>query len=163
MPTTVNGVSCEELVYATQEIDIGLDSYTIPASAVQVAGPTAPLAKDITIPYARAEIAITLHRFPWLPAQAILNLAGSLNSAVYLGCAVGKLRFNGGKTHMTASTDGSYTQDVTLSFSFRKIARWDYRFHPNGTSGWVALQDKGSNNLFTLADFSPLIPSSYFF
>lgn len=148
-------------IYATQEIDIGLDSYTIPASAVKATGPDAPLAKDQTIPYAKAEISLTLHRYPYNPAQLIFNLTGNLNSTVFLGCAIGKLRFNGGKTHNTASSDGTYTQDVNLSFSFRKIARWDYVFHPNGTSGWVALKDKSSNSLHSLSDFLDLIPSSY--
>lgn len=151
------------IIYATQEIDIGMEQFNIPASAVQVLGPTAPLAKDVPVYFARAEIAITLHRFPWLPAPLIFGLVGNLNSAKYLGCDVGKLRFNGGRTHLTASTDGTQTQDVTLSFSYRNVARWDYTFHPNGTSGWVAVEDRNSNSLYTLSDLSVLIPSSYYF
>jgi hypothetical protein len=151
------------MVYATQEIDMSMEAYTIPASAVQVTSPTAPVAKDITIYYAKAEIAITLHQIPYLPAQLIFSKVGNLNSVAFLGCAIGKLRFNGGKTHRTASTDGTFTQDVSLSFSYRSIARWDYQFHPNGTAGWVALQDKSGNNLYTLSDLSVLIPASYRF
>jgi hypothetical protein len=147
-------------VYATQEIDIGLDSYTIPASAVQVSG-GAPLAKDQTITYAKAEISLTMHRFPYDPSQDIFGMTGALNIVSFLGCEAGKVRFNGGKTSDTASSDGTFTKDVSLSFSYRKIARWDYRFHPNGTSGWVALQDKSGNNIYTLADFNDLIPDFY--
>lgn len=151
------------LVYATQEIDISLDSYTIPASAVQVTSPTAPFAKDITIPYAVAQISITLHRFPYNPAAGLFVLTGKINSAAFLGCGVGKLRFNGGKTSTTASTDGTQTRDVVLSYSFRNIARWDERFHPNGTSGWKAIQDKAGNGLIGLADLRQTIPPSYYF
>ena len=147
-------------VYCTQEMEFGGEYVTIPASALKFSDGTV-IKQDQSLFIATVELSITLQKLPWLPAATILANINKLNNASFLGCATGKLRFDGAKTQRTSSTDGTRTQEVHYKFTYRPVADWNRSYHPNGTSGWVEVQDKNSSPLLSYADLSALIPSAY--
>lgn len=147
-------------IYASQEISFSIEQYTIPASAIKLVG-GGVADKDVTTIFPRADLSITLHRVPYLPAQKIFSLTGKINDAKFLGADVGQVIFNGATSRRTASTDGTFTQEITYSFSYRTVASWDKIFHPNGTGGWVRFTDRNDNPLISSADLTKLFPVGY--
>lgn len=154
-------------IYATQELDFSTEWVTIPAkdekgkSALKF-GNGNPMHTDWGFQLARADMSITLHKFPWMPAQAIMSaLTKQFNDAIFLNCEIGKCRFNGAKLNRTASADGTFTQDLAYSFSYRPIAPWDYAFDPESGSWQRVLSVATGNPLATYSDLTVLFPPPY--
>ncbi len=152
-------------VYATQKISFSIEQYNIPASSTQT-DDNKPVPKDITGYFPRADMSITLHKVPYMPAQLIFSLVGKINNAVFLGAKTGQVIFQGGDSDRTASTDGTFTQDLTYSFSYRTVAPWNYIVHPNGIGSgtyapWVPFKDKSGNPYIKSADLTQLFFSGY--
>jgi hypothetical protein len=131
-PDPENSIDPDEpFIYATQEIDYSLDSINIPGSLTQSAFGD-DLNSDWNVQLPRANISIQLHRVPYLPAQQILaSLQNPLNGTTFLGMAPRHVMFNGAKTHRTTNSDGTYTQDVGYSFSYRPIVGFDETVNPD--------------------------------
>lgn len=149
-------------IYAEQNIRFSTEWITIPGSQVFYGGGLGKaLAQDFAFASPRADLSIKIHRIPYLPAQQILNaLQAPLNSTTYLGCAPGFLLFNGADNHQTRMSDGTFTQDVSYSFSFRPLAPWDYVFHgPSGT--WKQVVNSSGGSIIPRSDLSGIIPTYY--
>lgn len=149
-------------IWATQEIDFARQSLTIERSSLQLAnGHKFATTQPYSLPLPTVIMSITLHKVPYLPAaQIITAIQKPLNNATYLGIGAGYLMFNGGKSHMEASTDGTYTQELTLNFAYRPLLRWDEVYDPDGVSGPVQVQYNGAAILLR-SDLSTLVPSAY--
>ena len=105
---------------------------------------------------------ITLHRVPFINAAVYINAGKNpINNATFLGVPAGYLLFNGADTQMQASTDGTYTQEITLDYTARSILRWDEAFDPDGVSGPQQVRYNGAA-LITRSDLSLTIPSAYY-
>ena len=151
-------------VWATQEIDFGRQMVTVPNAALTLASGSE---FNSTVPYAftlpTMVMSITLHKVPYLGAMASLiwnATKNPINNATYLGIPAGYLLFNGARTHMEASTDGTYVQEITLNFGARGILRWDEVFDPDGSHGPTQVKYNGSA-ILPRSDLSALIPSAY--
>lgn len=148
------------LVYATQELDFASTWITIPKTSIKLADGT-KLDQDFGMRVPQTDMSITLHKMPYLPGTLITNVMGSpINSAKFLNCPAGYCLFNGAKVRRSASTDGTFTQEVTYSFSFRAIAPWDYMFAPDG-SGWKKVVTQGGADVISRGDLSVLFTYPY--
>lgn len=145
-------------IYAEQELDIGTEVITIPGSKLKYSG-GGVLEQDYGLKLTLMDLKITLHRVPYLPGQAILAKAGAINDATYLGVAAGQLLYNGATNRMQVGADGSYTQDITYSFTARQQP-WDYAY--DGTrNGWYKVQKSDGTDLVTRQTFVGLFPDEY--
>lgn len=148
------------LVYATQELDFATEWITIPRAAVTAGGNA--VNKDVNVRIPRCDMTVTLTRMPFLPGTLIFStLSAPINNAKFLNCDAGHCVYNGGKVRRSASTDGSFTQDVSHSFSYRAIAPWDYEFDPTGMGGWLVLRDRAGNPVVSRGDLSVLFTYPY--
>lgn len=150
------------LLYATQEIDFAVEWITLKEGGLKLAnGNPAPGDAGIQVP--RADMNVTLHKFPLMPAGLILNtLQNPLNNARFLNCDAGFCRFNGGKTNRTVAADGAFTQDINYSFSYRPIAPWDQVFDPRSSS-WQQLQYTSGGEVITRSNLSTLFTAPYLY
>ncbi len=149
-------------IWAEQNFSFGSEFITVPGKAVKFAISGKPLQQDWGFSSPKLDMQITLKNVPYMPSTAVLAaMAAPVNSALYLGVAAGFLLFNGAETHVTRSSDGTYTQEVTYSFSYRPIAPWDYTF--DGTTGiWdQVVAAVGGAPVITRSDLSTIIPAFY--
>lgn len=151
-------------VWATQELDFGREMLTIENSTLKLAnGHWLNSTNNYAVPIPHCIMSITLHKVPYLPAaQIITAMQKPLNNATYLGVDAGYLMFNGAKSHMEASTDGSYTQELTLSFAYRPILRWDEIFDPQPPNSPQQVRNlTTSAPILDRSDLSTLVPTAY--
>jgi hypothetical protein len=152
------------LIYATQRMSMSYQMVSIPGRAVQFS--SGVKMKDTFYGYkiVNTEMILTLHQLQNLPAVNYRSLMGKINSSTFLGGAIGKVRFDNLETARTASTDGSRTQEVTMYFTHRDIARWDYELEPD-SGAWLQIQYATGANaglpLIQSADLNQLIPAQY--
>lgn len=147
-------------IYAEQELDIGTSVVTIPGSKLKFSGGGA-MDQDYGLPIAIVDMKITLHRVPYLPAQAIISKAGAINNATYLGVAAGYLLFNAASNRMVSMSDGTNTQSITYSFSYRSQP-WDYAYD-GSQNAWVKVLKASGSDLVTRQSFVGLFPDEYDF
>lgn len=151
-------------VYATQEIDFGRESLTVPASSLFLANAHRLKKEKYAVPLPHAILTIQLQRVPYLPAQAILVAMGKpINSVAFLGVQPGYLLFEGCKSHMENMSDGSYSQNLTLVFRVRPVLRWDETYDPDPTGGIQQVRVGSSSGPAVLlrTNLATLIPSAY--
>ncbi len=148
-------------IYAEQNFSFSTEFITVPGKQVKYATSGKTLDQDWGFMSPKLDMSITLKYVPYLPAQQILNaLQAPVNSTTYLGCAAGFLLFNGAENHQTRMTDGTFTQDVTYSFSYRPIAPWDYSY--DGTNNrWDQVVALDGSNVLNRSDLSLIIPGDY--
>jgi hypothetical protein len=167
LPWSFSGVDYMQLsptnpyIYAEQNMSFGMEFITVPGSKVKYATSGKPLDEPWGFASPKLDMQITLKYVPYLPAQQILAaLQAPINSATYLGVAPGFLLFNGAENHQTRMTDGTFTQDITYSFSYRPIAPWDYTY--DGTNNrWDQVVSLSGANIINRSDLSVIIPSDY--
>lgn len=147
-------------VYASQALRFTSETITLDASCVLLANGHR-LYVPPAIQVANIDLRITLHRVPYLDAATIVAASQKpLNNATFLGVPAGYLRFQGADTNVQASSDGTYTQEVTYDFAARSLLRWDEAFDPDGVSGPQQVRYNGTAVL-QRSDLSKLIPSAY--
>lgn len=149
-----------QFVYAEQEIDVAVEVLTIPGRSLRYYGTIRPVRQDFGLRIGIVDLKITLHRVPYLPGQAILQKAGEINDATYLGVGPGKLLFNGAHNRLQVLSDGAYTQDITYSFTAR-TQPWDYAYDAVSSSWKRVVQIDGSD-LMTRQSFIGLFPDEYY-
>lgn len=150
-----------QFVYARQTLDIGTEVITIPGTKLKYSG-GGPLEQDYGLKLALVDMNITLYQVPYLPAQAIIPLAGAINSSTFLGVAAGYLLFNGIHNEMQVAVDGSYTQDISYSFTYRSQP-WDYAYDgSSGRNNWYKVLRADGTDLVTRQSFAGIFPGEYY-
>lgn len=167
MPWTFTGVDYLQLdpshpyIWAEQNIDTAGEYITVPGSNVFVnpGGGVVALNQDWGFFSPLADMSITLKNVPYLPIAADLAaLAAPINSVAYLQCNPGFLMYKGMHSNRTAATDGTPTAEITLGFSYRPIAQWDYIYYKGA---WLQVTDSGGTAVTGRSDLSVIIPSAY--
>lgn len=149
------------LIYAEQHIAFSDEFITIPGKSVFFKTTPARLDQPYGFFSPLADMTITLKQVPYLPAPAILAaLQAPINSVPFLGCAAGNLIFRGGQDDESQSSDGTQTRDLTLSYSFRPIARWDQVYH-GSANAWDQVVNAAGAPIIKSSDISTVIPAAY--
>jgi hypothetical protein len=98
----------------------------------------------------------------WLPdlsyiEPTVLAMSGCVNSAPFGPRALdsGTVLFIGGDSNQTQSVMGIQSQDVQLTFRYRRIP-WNNFLHPDGVSGFQPIADGAGNPPFPGADINQL-------
>jgi hypothetical protein len=168
-----------KFLYCTQSISYGAEYHSVPGSKLQIlhksdlGGTFAlPFNQDKQIRVSHAEMSMTFHRLPYMPTN-FLPLQDNVNDSKFLGCAKGTVKFNGGETTREQQSDGSITQSVRLSLSYRPRYEWNmapdpYYYSPSGgiTPGpdaWAILQYKTGDYIFPYSDLSVIFPPGYLY
>jgi hypothetical protein len=132
----------QSLLYATQELSYAKEWMTIPNSSVQFMSDgksvNASKGRSVTVTTVR----ITFHNFPLLPFGVFRQYADSVNNAVFLGCDVGTVMFEGPATTREATTTGQVTQKLMLTFKWRKYD-WNKSLRDDGIT-WDFIVTKGT-------------------
>lgn len=168
LPWTFSGFDYMQLnpatpyVYAKQNMDMSIQYVSVPGRMLKFSGSGKPIGQAFAFPVPIIQMSITLIRVPYLPSQQALLAAtnGPLNSASFLGCAARFVMFNGMRNEQTRATDGTFTQDITYSFSYRPVAQWD-RAYDASVPGWAQVVDTSGNPMMGATDLNGLIPSIY--
>jgi hypothetical protein len=152
--------SSTPLVWCTQELDFGVESFAMPNTSYtwdsDNTSAQIPVVMDVNV----TTMSLTFHRRSSLPMGTVRALRGRINDATFLGAAVGTVLFVGAQTTREASTDGTVTQRVRLLFKERDVS-WNKFLRPGKMPGsdanWDFLEDSGGNRRFKVADLSPLV------
>ncbi len=150
-------------VYAEQNMSFTSEWITVPGKSVFWKSSGKPLGSEAPWGFRSpiVNFTIDLKYVPYIPAGAIIQAtAAPINSATYLGAAAGQLLFNGAESHQARMSDGSLTQSVAYSFSYRPIAAWDFAYNGD-LPGWDQVVDKTGTNIQQRSDLSTVIPTSY--
>jgi hypothetical protein len=159
-PAALHGFSpTQPILYATQELDFSVEFIKLPGASLKLSDGTA-VYDDFPFRSPIAHLNLTLHQVPYLDMATIYSKMGLVNNATFLGGAVGKVMFMGGRNRLGAYTDGSYTQELLLSFNYRQYIRWDYVLKP-GTSTFLQLQLSDGTAVIASTDLTTLIPTWY--
>jgi hypothetical protein len=146
-------------IYAEQQIDVGCEVITVPNKGLRFATSLRRLDQDFGFRIALVDMKITLHRVPYLPGAAIIAKAGAINDATYLGVSAGQLLFNGASNSLQLGADGTWTQDITYSFTARQYP-WDYSYDGVAKAWRKVVQTDGSN-FITRQSLVGLFPDEY--
>jgi hypothetical protein len=168
-PWTFSGIDFFQLdptrpyIWAEQHMVFSSEFITLPGSSVKFATSGKVLSGT---PYGfnspLQDMTITLKNVPYLPSASILNaLQNPVNSVAYLQCNPGFLLFRGAEDERTKAPDGTQTASLTLSFSYRPIAPWDYTFDASAGIWDKVVSTVGGNNILNRSDLSLIIPSVY--
>ena len=150
-------------LYAEQNLSFTSEFITVPGTKVfwKSSGKALGGGKNWGFRSPIINASITLKNVPYIPTSAILQATQKpINSTPYLQCNAGNLLFNGAETNQARMSDGSLTQNVNYSFSYRPIAPWDYDYNGD-LPGWDQVVDKTGANILQRSDISGIIPSYY--
>jgi hypothetical protein len=132
---------------------------TVPGSVYTFVTGGAPLNVPVQITIPTIQISIERFQMPFPPIAAVVTLAGSVNQYTFQMTQVafnpGTLLFLGGDISVDFDTLGNVTWHATYKLAF-KFVGWNNALHPNGTSGWVPVQDGNGNGFYPIQDFSIL-------
>lgn len=152
---TQNAAENQALQFATQEIDIGYESYPVPKMALRFNSDDAPVQGNRTLKMNVMTMTITYERLPYLPIGFIKSLIGTVNNVEFLDCAVGTIFFDGAKNSRQMSADGNIIQKLSLVFKYRPIP-WN-RMLRDDSLVWEIVQDRNNNTLYQGSDFTQLL------
>ncbi len=150
-------------VYAEQNLSFTSEQITVAGSQVKFQSSGLKLGSDSPWGFISpiVNMAISLKYVPYIPAgEIILATASPINSVTYLGVSPGKLIFRGADTHQARMSDGSLTQSIDYTFSYRPIAPWDYTFDGKN-SIWDKVVALDGSDIVQRSDLSGVIPSDY--
>lgn len=149
----------EPIVWATQELDFGSETYTVPNgigytyNGGPLNGQRTGVPIKIVIPL--TTMILTYERTPYLAMTLARSLRFRVNTATFLGAAAGLVRFDGFRTSRQSNQDGSIAQKTQLIFQERDAA-FPWNSLPNKTNfNWYPVTD-GANGPYQTADLSPL-------
>ena len=154
-------------IWVEQHIDFSGEFITIPGSQVFYKSNSKPVAGGqwgFFMP--QADITLSLKNCPYLPAQqAFAAQSAPINSVQYLGLAAGYLMFKGMQDSRTHASDGTPTGEITIGFSARAIAPWDYTYNSANSGGtppfWDQIVAADGTNVIARSDLSQIIPAAY--
>jgi hypothetical protein len=148
------------VVYATQELDYGTETYTTPAGVYGFVGSGLPTNIPIKYTIGITQMVLTYVKLPYLPMGVVRRLRNRVNSQTFLGADPGCVLFRGAKTHRDFNTDGSILQQVQLAFDERdSLYPWNSAPGIITPSVWEPIADAGGagSGPYTLDDLSPLV------
>lgn len=148
-------------VYASQTLDFGVNMIDAPGTSLVLTDGTA-IPGYFALQVNTVVFNLTLHRIPFMPPQTQRVLVGDINSDPFWGCEEGHLKLDGMRTDRQFNTDGTVLQDVSMTFTYRNVAPWDFILHPDGVTGWIGVNYKhDGQSILTSSDFNELIPTAY--
>jgi hypothetical protein len=150
------------LTYCEQRVKVSTTWITIPGTGLKFANGNKLSGRNVSIPLCQMDMQLTFMRVPYMPAQTILNgvALAPLNSATFLGQQPGFMLFNGMDTETSNQTDGSKSENLTMSISWRNIP-WDQDWDPVGQAFSQVQNGSTGSPLLARSDLNQLIPSGY--
>ncbi len=158
--------STRPLAWAEQHFAYSSEFITVPGRDVFYLSSGISLDQDWGFLSPLLDMTITLKNIPYLPAAAVLNaLQAPINSVTYLGCGAGYIMFRGGNDDPVHSSDGTPLRDVSLRFTYRPIAPWDFVYNSANSGGtppyWDQVVSAGNTPVIARSDLSLIIPGAY--
>ena len=150
----------EPVLWATQELDFGSETYTINrATYTYTSGPAGVSGKPSQVPVKiripLTTMILTYERTPYLIMTLVRSLRFRVNTSTFLGAAAGLVLFEGPRTNRQFNSDGSACQETQLIFQERD-ANYPWNSLPNTIDmSWNPVAD-GTNGMFQTADLTPL-------
>ncbi len=149
----------EPIVWATQELDFGHETYTIANSTYTYqAGPNngRPTSVPVKITIPLTTMTLTYERTPYLVMTAVRALRRRVNTSTFLGGSAGLVLFEGARTSRQFNTDGSIAQKTQLVFQERDSAfPWNSLPARNQLT-WYPVADGAGKKMFQTADLTLL-------
>lgn len=150
------------IVWCTQELDFANETLGVPNTGYTwySDGAAASIPVQVDIPV--TTLVLTFHRRSALPMTTVRALRGCINLNTFLGAPPETVWFRGAKTTREASTDGSVTQKVQMTFMERDVS-WNKFLRPGKmptgttTATWDYLVDAGGLLRLSKQDLAPLI------
>ncbi len=150
-------------IYAEQNLSFTAEAITVAGSQVKFQSSGIKLGSDNPWGFQSpiVNMAISIKYVPYIPAAAIIAAtAAPINSTTYLGVSAGKLLFRGADTHQARMSDGSLTQSIDYTFSYRPLAPWDYTFDGKN-SIWDKVVALDGSDVLHRSDLTGVIPSYF--
>jgi hypothetical protein len=150
------------IVWCTQELDFAVETLSTPNSTYYWEADSAPAQVPVQVDIPILTLVLTFHRRASLPVSVVRGLLGKVNENTFLGAPDQTVLFRGARTTREASTDGTVTQKVQLTFQQRPVS-WNKFLRPNRmptgttTTTWDNLRDADGYRRFDQADLSPLV------
>lgn len=148
------------ILWATQELDFGSETYTIDRGEFTYAsgplsGSTTGVAAKISIPI--TTMILTFHRLPYMPMGRVRSKIGKVNDAVFLGAEAGCVLFKGAKTTREFNTDGSIVQKVQLIFEERTaLHKWNW-LPSRKKFTWYEVKDSDNERMYKTTSLTTLV------
>lgn len=149
----------EPVLWATQELDFGAETYTINnGTYTYQAGPNSgkPTSVPVKITIPLTTMVLTYERLPYLVMSALRSLRRRVNTMTFLGASAGLVLFEGARTTRQFNTDGSIAQKTQLVFQERDSAYPWNSLPARNSLAWYAVQDGSGNTMYQTADLTPL-------
>ena len=151
----------EPIVWATQELDFGSETYTVnratytyQAGGAGINGQPSQVPVKITIPI--TTLILTFERTPYLAMTVVRSLRFRVNTSTFLGASAGLVRFDGARTTRQHNSDGSICQKTQFVFQERDSA-YPWNALPNTVDmTWNLVKDGSGNTIHPTADLTPL-------
>ncbi len=145
----------QPILQAVQEIDASSEFITMPRGVFKFIADSTPTGQHVGTWVGQSTLSLTLKDVPYLPQSLLLAKMNKINDAVFLGQPAGQVLFFGAKTHREAKSDGTRTQEVSLSFKWREY-HWNWLPRPD-TGVWALVTNGSGVKLYTEADLQPLL------
>jgi hypothetical protein len=140
-----------------QEIDSGGEFTTVKQGAWVFTTDQKPMDSPLGIWVPQSTVRFNRKHVPYLPHRTVHSLLGKINDDTFLGEPRGQMRFSSCQTRREANSDGTRTQDVMLTFSWRGYD-WNKYIHPDSlTFEEVSKPGDSSVRPYEYADFKPLL------
>lgn len=106
-----------------------------------------------------ATIVCDVHRVPWLPTDAMLDLVNLVNDATFFGRPAGTIMYENGDSSREPSSEGVMATDIRLVFQYREKG-WNSAPLPNDVTSFYRVSHDGTltgRPPHALADLRPLL------
>ncbi len=150
-------------IYAEQNLSFTAETITVAGSQVKFQSSGEKLGSGSPWGFQSpiVNMQISIKYVPYIPAAEIIQAtAAPINSTTYLGVSPGKLMFRGADTHQARMSDGSLTQSIDYTFSYRPLAPWDYTYDGKN-SIWDKVVALDGSDVIQRSDLTGIIPSYY--
>lgn len=149
----------EPILWATQELDFGAETYTIPnANYLYGGGPNnnKPTSVPVKVTIPLTTMTLTYERLPYLVMAAVRTLRRRVNTTTFLGASAGLVLFEGARTSRQFNSDGSVTQKTGLVFQERDAAYPWNSLPARNSLAWYPVADSAGNTMYPTADLTAL-------
>jgi hypothetical protein len=146
------------------DLDTGTETYSIPDAKFLWVDDVTPAnrlqtALDLTASVGVSTIVCTIMQIPFLPFYRLITMKRMVNNANFMGFAAGYVLYENSRSSRTVNSDGTYSQDLVLTFKVREFP-WGTYAHPSKNLTFVAISHNGlstGNGVYTRGDLTPLL------
>lgn len=131
------------------DLDTGTETLSIPGTTYKWIDDATPAnrlscGQELSTSIGVSTIVCTIMSVPFIPFQRLILMKRRVNNATFFGFGAGYVLYENSRSTRTINSDGTWTQDLVLTFKVREYA-WGTFLHPTPGKDFVGISHDGTS------------------